>query len=351
MPPRTDWSRNDYRLTGAQKIDAREALKLLSGSGITLEEAARMAVAGKRIITRTTVADAVDRFILSRLRKTNRRGKPLRAASIEWYQDFLAPLVRDHSAEYLDAIDRTQLAKWLHTRATGPTSRTAIARACRALWRWALAEDPPLVTSDATIGLSFSTGAAPESERLVLSVDQAAAILAGAEWSRSAVALMLFAGLRPEEVAGEGKARLLWQHVSLTEKFIRVPAEVSKTGKTRLIEHLPDTVWAWLTPPDRLSLPVSPYSARAIRERAARSAGLIDAAGEVVHAWPHDCFRHTAASYLLAFRRDAGVVAEWLGHEGRPTLLHQTYRGLLTLDRQPVNHAEALRYFALRPKM
>lgn len=341
MPPRSDWSRADYRLTGSQKADARAALQLLNGTGLTLEAAARLATENKRILKRTTVADAVDRFLLSRVRKTTRRGKPLRAATIEWYQDFLAPLSVSFRTEFIDAIDRTKFADWLHALAVGDTSRTSIARACRALWRWALTENPPIVTADATVGMAFSTGARSESERLVLTVDQAKKILAGAEWSRSAVALMLFAAIRPEEVAGEGKDRLRWEHVNVAEKFIRVPAEISKTGKTRLLEHLPPTVWAWLQPGDAMK-PIAAHTARAIRERAASSAGLT--------AWPHDCFRHTAATYLLAWRRDAGVVSEWLGHEGRPTLLHQTYRGIMTLDRTAVNRAEAEKYFALRPQ-
>lgn len=332
--------RVDFALSVSQRLDARAALKILDGTGIALEDAARLALAGKRSVVRTTVAAAADAFILSRVRKTTRRGKPLRAATIAWYQDFLQPLVNAFGDDYIDALDRSQFSGWLNSLQTGATSRAATARACRALWRWAALENPPLVTDNVTLGLSFTAGARPESERLVLTVAQAEAILSGADWSRSAVALMLFAGIRPEEIAGPDKPWLRWENVNISEKYIRIPAEVSKTAKPRLIEHLPPTLWRWLQP-GALGATVSPYSARAIRQRAIRSSGIA--------AWPHDCFRHTAATYLLALRRDAGIVAEWLGHEGRPSLLHQTYRGQLTLDRTQVNHAMARAFFALSP--
>ena len=49
------------------------------------------------------------------------------------------------------------------------------------------------------------------------------------------------------------KEPLRYRHVNPVEKLIRVPAEVAKTGKARLIQGLPTTVWAWLGPPARSS--------------------------------------------------------------------------------------------------
>jgi integrase len=345
MPPRSDWSRSDYRLSPRQKTEAREALALLAGSGISLVQAARHALSGQRIVKSTTTAVAVEAFQLSRVRKVTRRGQPLRSATIDWYADFLAPFVRAFGDERLDTISRDRFSTWLHALPVGVTSRHATARACRALWRWAMIQNPPLVTDDATLGQSFTPPLRSDAERLVLTVEQTAAILAAAGRHRSAFALMLFAGVRPEEIAGDDKPRLRWEHIDVSEKWIRIPAEIAKTAKTRLIENLPDTLWPWLTPvtvaPGRVSAPVSAVKHGTLREFAKTAAGIT--------RWPFDAFRHTAASYLLAYARDAGRVAEWIGHEGRPTLLHQTYRGQLTLDRTQVNHAMAIRYLALRP--
>jgi integrase len=337
---RTDWHRSDFRLSARTKIDVREALGLLEGSGLTLAEAARIATSGKRQIQRITVGEAVERFQLSRSRRVTRRGQPLRPATLEWYEDFLAYLVRDFRAEPIDGINRTRFSNWLHALKIGETARTSIARAARALWLWSLKENPPLVTENVTVGLAFSPPIRPESERLVLTVEQAETMLRGAGSARSALALMLFAGLRPEEIAGDDKERLRWEHVNVSERWIRVPETISKTTKTRLIERLPAALWLWLEP-GPLTAPISPMNHRYVRRRAQLAAGL--------RALPFDVFRHTAASYLLAFAQDAGRVAEWIGHEGRPTMLHSTYRGQLTLDHTQINEAMARRYFALVP--
>lgn len=333
--------RTRYRIGTAERHDARRALQLLAGTGLTLVQAAEIALAGKRALERTTVAAAVDRFLLNRTRKKTRRGTALRGATLEWYENFLAPLVRDFGEQTIDEITRGRFARWVNELHVGDASRVSIIRSARALWRWALAEDPPLVSADATHGLQAFAVRGAESERMVLTPAHAAAILADAGPGRAAVALMLFAGIRPEEIAGHDKPWLRWEHINLPARFIRIPAEISKTGKTRLLEQLPATLWLWLTPGVPGHRNISPVTARILRTRA-RTAARLD-------HWPHDCFRHTAATYLLTYTRDAGRVSEWLGHEGRPTLLHQVYRGQLTLDRTQVDHATATAYHALRP--
>lgn len=334
--------RTDYRLTARQRSDAREALQILSDSGLSLADAARRAVAQTRRIDPVTVAVAAERFFLSRARKANRRGELLRPATLEWYHQFLAPVIRDWGDEPLHRLEPARFTAWLHSLKTGNTFRVSVARASRSLWRWAIEQTPPLAENDATAGLSTVNRQRSDAERAVLTVAQAEAILAAVGNARSAVALMLFAGLRPEELTADrpGKPRLTWQNVDPVEKYVRVPAEVSKTGKTRVLEHLPDTLWAWVTP-GHPGDPVAPVNGQTIRDRARAAAGL--------RKWPHDCFRRTAASYLMTFTRDAGRVSEWLGHEGRPTLLHQVYRGVVALDGSRLTKERAEAYFALRP--
>jgi len=40
--------------------------------------------------------------------------------------------------------------------------------------------------------------------------------------------------------------------------------------------------------------------------------------------WPHDCLRHSAASYMLALVNDSGKVAHWMGHTS-PAMVNQVY--------------------------
>ena len=58
--------------------------------------------------------------------------------------------------------------------------------------------------------------------------------------------------------------------------------------------------------------------------------------------WDHDLLRHTAASMLLARDRDAGKVAEQLGHS--PAILLRHYREL-------VSDEAAARYWKVSPNM
>lgn len=57
-------------------------------------------------------------------------------------------------------------------------------------------------------------------------------------------------------------------------------------------------------------------------------------------AWPQDVLRHSAASYMLAFHRDAGRVAYWLGNS--PTILMRHYCELVPAE-------EAERFWKIRP--
>jgi integrase len=160
--------------------------------------------------------------------------------------------------------------------------------------------------------------------------------MAGAGKYRSALAVMLFAGVRPDEVASQHKPALLWRHVNAAERMIRIPAEIAKTGRPRIMEGLPDAVWAWLKPAGE-DQPVCP--ARSLQ--AVRLAQSLGGYGKK-RRWPHDALRHTFATYHVAAFANPGQTAMLMGHEGNPTMLHRHYRGLAT-------KAEAERFWALRP--
>ncbi len=343
--------RSDFSLDARQRADARAALALLTGSGLTLTTAAELALQRRGTVARQTLGVVADRFLLSRVRKTGRGGKALRAATLDSYEAMLRPIVRDWAQQPFCDITRTQLRDWLQQLQTGPSMRRALARACKTLWRWALTEEPPLATADISIGLDMAVSVQSEEDRRVLTVAQAHAILThGAEWARPALALMLFAAIRPEEIAGRGKPPLDWSAINVREKFIRLPPEITKRGRSRLLEHMPDALWTWLPASDQVPKgPIARFKFHSVRIAARVAAGFCDAQRTILRPWPHDCLRHTAATYLLAYTRDAGKVSMWLGHEGNPALLHNTYRGVLTVDHTHVTHAEAVRYFAIRP--
>lgn len=328
-------ARANYRLTPEQKADARAALLILDGTGISLEEAARKAVSGKRGLRRVTFEQAVDAFVRSRILDGRRR------ATVTWYEERLRPLTDILGEKQIDTIGRAELIDTLADLLPTKPARAATSRACRALWRWAVAEEPPLVGADVTIGLKTSSPSRGGGAPVVLSVEQCEAMLAAAGNYRSALALMLFAGVRPDEVCGPEKLWLRWEHINTAEQLVRVPAEIAKTGRARVIENLPPALWRWLEP-GPLRDDIAPARSREVVRRAARAAGFGPR-----KPWPQDCLRHTFASYALALTRNPGQVALWLGHEGNPRMLHNHYRGVATTAHEPVTQTMAERFFAL----
>ena len=321
--------RHQFSLSPLQRQDARTALALLAPVGLTLEQAARLALGKKAPTPKATVAEVADLFLRSRL-----SGK-CRPSTYEWYEERINIVADFWGERQIDTVTRGEFKTWLEGSSTGNAAKAATARAARALWRYALHQDPPLVNQVVTEGLTFKAGAnGAEGSTKVLSVAQCRQILTKISPTyRNAIAIMLFAGIRPEEVAGKGKALLLWEHVNMTEKILRIPGEISKTGQTRILENLPDALWAWLSPRN-MADPIAVATRRTTVEHAREAAGF--------KVWPQDCLRHTFATYAVALTNEPGRVSLWLGHNGSTTMLYRHYRGL-------ASKAQAEKFFALRP--
>lgn len=316
-------SRRDFALTPNEKMDARSALAALEGTGMTLEEAVRRALEGKRAVKRVPVQEVCADFLRSRL--------SLRPATASWYMSRIDRFAASFTGRTLDEVTRAEFREWLKTCGYSPGQ----IRAVRALYKWAIAHEPPRAASDVTAGLS---GAGERAEDIkFLSVEDCGKIMRHAGEYRAALALMLFAGVRPSEVRDGNKPPLTWRAVNDADKIIRIPSEIAKTGRARIMEGLPDAVWAWLGKCGKDADPVCPYRS----ERAVQAAK--DAAGYGKRRkWPHDALRHTFATYHVAAFANPGQTAMLMGHEGNPTMLHRHYRGLAT-------KAEAERFWALRP--
>ena len=146
------------------------------------------------------------------------------------------------------------------------------------------------------------------------------------------VVLSAFAGLRPMEVR-----RLNWQDINFQTGLITVKSGTSKTKRRRTVP-LMDNLREWLAPLAQDSGPVVPLADLTIRQKrikpARQRAGL--------KHWPHDCLRHSAASYWLQIEGDAARVALWLGHTQE--VLHGHYKGLLS------DPADAAQWFAIKPE-
>lgn len=312
-----------------ERVDARDALRILEGSGLSLTEAARRSVQAVGVSQATFLEDAIDSYV-RRLLRMNRR-----KATVNYYDDVLRIFSRAFPGRTLDDFERVKLKAWFEGQPLAPATVRSYYRAVRVLFRWAVRQDPPLVALDPTEGLVLELD---EPDRAVgfLSVEDCRSIMDGAGRYRSALALMLFAGVRPEEVAGRGKSFLDWSHVDCVGRVVRVPSEIAKTRRPRVLEGLPDALWAWLQPKDKG--PVCPgHSRQAIR------VAKIAANFGTERPWPKDGLRHTFATYHVAAFSDVGKTILLLGHEGAPAMFWNHYRGLATAG-------AAAEFWALRPQ-
>lgn len=145
------------------------------------------------------------------------------------------------------------------------------------------------------------------------------------------VVLSAFAGLRPMEVR-----RLKWQDINFQTGLVTVKSGTAKTKRRRTVP-MTENLKAWLRPLAQAAGPVVELADLTVRQKrlkpARERAGLLH--------WPHDCLRHSAATYWLQTEGDAARVALWLGHS--QDVLHEHYKGLLA------DPAQAAEWFAILP--
>lgn len=325
--------RRDRALSAAERMDARAAILILKPSGLSLTQAANIAaLKGRRATEPMDIQVAADRFVRARMAKGRRE------TTVHYYETILSRFAREIRVEKMADLTAERVEQWISSLANG--SRASHWRAVRALLKWGLRERPPLVAEDWTSEVRIETRRTDKDGVSVLSVEMVEKLLAGARSDPtllSCLALQLFAGVRPMEIASISADGLAWESVLVKDRILRVPAVVSKVRRTRALDDLPDTVWEWLAIVEPGTGPIWTLKPRALTDRQKAIGGY-----GPKNPWPQDVLRHTFASMAIAAGYSISQVCLWLGHEGNPNLLHRHYRGL-------VPKGEAEKFWALRP--
>jgi site-specific recombinase XerD len=334
--------RSNYALPPALKADAREAAAIAATSGLSILELVKLGLEAVRApVNPTKVSDAITPFMRSRL-------SGLRPSTYAWYDNklrFLDGLL----AREMDAVTRDDLVNAANSMAVKEPTRCSYYRAARALWRWAMAQQPPMASKDVTFGLQVTPKRGDKQNDKPLAVADVERIMHNLPAKfRPAAALLFFAGIRPQEMAGNGKPPMLWACVNVDDRLVTVPAQVSKTRRNRHLEELPDALWRFIGRPGKDDAPICPAQSQWLI-RAMQLAGGFATKGKGRNGalnrkrdWPHDATRHAFASYALALTADPGKVSMWLGHQGNPKMLYNHYFGLC-------RKADAEKYFAIKP--
>ena len=342
----------NFALEPQQRADARAALADLP-EGMTLADCVRIAKLGSGIaIARKTVREVAALFI------TDRERGDLRGSSVSWYESKLKPILGVFGGDDMDSVTREKLERCVGALPVSQSTKAAHYRAARALWRWAKAQAPAMAGRDVTEGIKVSPPKSDSDGAEFLPVADVAAIMANLPpYHRPAAALLFFAGIRPQEVAGNGKPPMLWRHVDPVAQTISIEASIAKTRSRRVLQGLPGAVWPWLMRPP-LKAGETPETQRIARCSAQQLIRMIQQAGgfwtfaakgrdghrkrKTAREWPHDVTRHTFASYYIAAFDDPGKCALLMGHGGNPRMLYTHYLGLAT-------KADALKFWGIAP--
>jgi len=142
----------------------------------------------------------------------------------------------------------------------------------------------------------------------------------------AAVGMMLYAGIRPHEVA-----RLSWAQVDLRERAIYILPQHSKTGGARRVTIHKPLLRILRTHRRANGEKICPPGWLRHWRELRRAAGW----GSPAHPWPQDALRHTFASYHLSHFRSYAELQVEIGHRDA-TLLRTRY-----VDQRPVVNAEA----------
>jgi integrase len=174
-------------------------------------------------------------------------------------------------------------------------------------------------------------------EPSILSVEDVKKLLAATLFSdrdprlpgcRAYLAIGIFAGLRPDEIA-----RLDWRHVDLATGTIRVKAGNAKDRDRRIVDLSPNLV-AWLAP---LAKKTGKVLACRIEVARAAARGVLG-----LEQWPQDIMRHTFASYHFGQHRNEAATKHQMGHRDDGRIFYNHYC-------VPVHRAETARFWSIFP--
>ena len=317
--------------------DAKEALELLKPHGATLAAAARFYVANLDVIAQArTVNASVEELIKTKVQD---------GASARYWKDLRFRLNgafgSTFGARLISEISPHELEDWLRARDDwSPVSRNNYARVIGTLFRFALGRG--YILKDPCVRLAKAK--VPSVKPGILSVDEARGLLSAAGPEMQApIALLLFAGLRPEAEL----QRLAWSAIDLADRSIDIT--VSKNSASHRLVKVSDNLAAWLGAAPRrdsgaVSVRGSYFSGKMKKVRLAAIANLSRAGVPCpsLEDWPNDCLRHTFASMHYGAFKNAHETAEQMGHAGSLRMFFRHYRNR-------VKEAEALAFWDLRP--
>ena len=336
-----------FELSNADRADANKALALLKGRS-SLKDAVQFWCEHHPDGGTVAVKDLQTQYIADLVRRN------CRPMSISGSRRRLTKFSNDLGDRPACTVTTPEIVEWLDARGGKPVNRDNFRRCIRAMFSFALEHGivtintadkvkrtetdekmPEFWTAETVATMLHAAEMAwTENQERVANLNQKAlqagkpVRIVGHAGVVPVLAVMAFAGLRPDEAA-----HLQWQNVNLAERHIRVMPQTSKIRRARIVEMSPNLA-AWLAPYRRDAGPLAPKTMtfRRWRQRVMKKAKL--------EHWPSDVLRHSYATHWLATHNDIAKLASLMGNS--PDIILRNYRGLAT-------EKEAHRYWAIKP--
>ncbi len=267
-----------------------------------------------------------------------RRSANLRPHSLVNLRAKTLELVAQHGRQFVSGITADTLRPLIFKPSRGPLTRNNCRRVLHGFFQWArqqgfCAENPvakiPIIKTE-------------RHEPCILTPEQTAKLLADASAHKDGllvpyVALAVFAGLRPRELA-----RITWDRIDLPQRTITLDASLAKMRARRLVA-ISENLAAWLAP-FALTRPaiVPPNWCKDFNAvKATVGWGTPTDENPDLRPWQQDTLRHSAVSYHLARCQHEGETAAWAGNS--PNVIQAHYRAL-------VKPAEAAKFWTIAPE-
>lgn len=256
---------------------------------------------------------------------------------------FLNKLAKDFKGQRVAEIHTAELAEWLDSQSRKNSSKTRHDQRGHlvAFWRWALrqgfAGSDPITAPERLPSIKVESGT-----RRVLSTEEVISIFKEIdEPFRAWAVLGAFAGMRPEEISPsptkkKHKRGLHCEEIDWRFRVIRIPAEVSKVNRPRIIP-MNDALIAglkWAGIEAGMTGPTTIGNPSQTRTLSRLGKTLFDG------QWPKDALRHSFGSYRNSLIRNLDQVAEEMGTS--VTMLHRHYH-----NPQPEQFGHE--WFSIRP--
>lgn len=245
-------------------------------------------------------------------------------------------------------ITRSELENWLKNLNYCPVTKKNYRSTVRAAWGYFERQD----YIQKNIAVSLECPKIEQEEIKFLSVSEVEHLLRVNEKVDPEIcglmALGLFAGMRSSAIP-----RVEYNEIDFKTRGILTPASKTKKGRRNFIENLPDNLWAWLENTPQTAFGWNERKWKKRREIALRRAGLL-VNGHNLRDWkltdkpferkipPKNAFRHSFASYHVAWKRDFQDTALIMSHKGTD-ILFKHYRGNATKE-------DADKYFNIYPE-